>query len=74
MKTKLCNPIAEVRKTREELLAEHSHDLRSLASALNAAAKAAGSAKKAPIRKARTGEKYWGRTSAAHRKAALVAL
>jgi len=74
MKTKLLDPIAEVRKARESLLTEHANDLRSLVAALNAAAKAAGSARTAPVRKARAGEKYWGRTSAAHRKTALAAL
>ena len=74
MKTKPIDPIAEVRKTRENLLAEHAHDLRVLVTALNANAKAAGQGTTAPTRKARRGEKFWGRTSAAHRKTALTTL
>lgn len=71
MKTRILDPIAEVRKAREELLAAHGHDLRALATALNADAAAAGSIETTLVRKARRGEKFWGRTSAAHRKAAL---
>ncbi len=74
MKTKPLDPIAEVRKAREELLAEHAGDLRSLVATLNATTQTKGSIKVAPVRKARPGENYWGRTSAAHRKAALGAL
>ena len=74
MKTKLLDPIAEVRKAREELLTEHAHDLRSLVAALNSAAQNKGPTKDAPVRKARPGGKYWGRTSADHRKAALAQL
>lgn len=74
MKTKPLDPIAEVRKAREELLAEHAHDLRALVTALNDNAKAAGQGTTAPTRKTRRGEKFWGRTSPTHRKAALAAL
>jgi ParB-like chromosome segregation protein Spo0J len=68
------DPIDEVRRHRETLLAKHNFDLRELAAALNTEARRSGRKLTRRVAKPKRAPGHFGRTSPDHRKTALAVL